>query len=132
VQGGERDGDHPAENCPSTNHYDPAPLPDAVVGEDYEVVLTDYISPLWGGIPYTMAELPAGLEIVNHHSLTGTPAESGMYEVVVSIGDHTPPPHCSGLISTHPLTLLVHEAGGGSTTSTGTSGTSTTDGGSSG
>jgi hypothetical protein len=111
----------PAE-CPTPIHVGPEPLPDAVLGETYEVNILEFIHGT-GGVVYTTGEVSDGLSLIGHTLLTGTPEETGEFEFVVEIGDHAARPPCSGLLQTNTLTLSVVETAAETSASSGTGST---------
>lgn len=83
--------DSPAA-CPGSSHVGPADLPDGFLGEPYDVHLSAYGAPGGGG--YEVSDgIPPGLETRDAH-LFGLPAEVGMFEFVISAGQHYLTPGC--------------------------------------
>lgn len=115
-----------ATQCPSGWNEGPFALPDAAVGQPYEVFLSEHAMGWVAGVgPEISGDIPPGLETWETR-LFGTPLGAGTFELELTTVEHVVPPRCD---PPDPyvvrFTLVVHDADVATGTDSGGLGTST-------
>lgn len=95
--------------------FGPADLPDAIVGETYEMMLQRHADTRWGGWSYGVAEgeIPPGLELSESESgpmLEGEPTVAGRYSFTIEAYHELDSDGCSTHPDPHAFNLRVWNA----------------------